>query len=158
MELLKTVIHELIKQPAKNERPEIPAQVTLANELLDVSQPAAIKLVESIQSLYGTKGNSSSQGTFELDGSFQFPRRFSSFINNEISDESFLELTIHSMNIIRNKAADKNFSTGGYIVFAYYIQNNQPFVITAMVKKKDGIQLTDLKPVTIQEVDIDEES
>lgn len=154
MELIKTVIHELIKQPAKNDTPEVPAQVSLANELLDVSQPAVIKLVESIQSVYGTKGNSSSQGTFELNGSFQFPTRFSKFLNNKINDTSFLQLTTHSMHIIRNKAADKNFATGGYIVFAYYKQNNQPFVIAAMVKKKDGIQLTNLKPETIQEVDL----
>jgi nucleoid-associated protein len=56
---------------------------------------------------------------------------------------------------LRNTASGKNFATGGYIVFAYYTQNQQAFVLTAMVKKKNGIKLDhQFKPESIQEVDL----
>ncbi|MEH6384881.1 MAG: nucleoid-associated protein [Colwellia sp.] len=155
MILLKAIIHELIKEPAKKGIPEIRANVAFAPELLDVKDQAAITLVESIQSLYGTKGNASSQGTFEFDESYNFPGQFSKFINSEIDDSTFLALTKHSMNNLRNTASSKNFATGGYIVFAYYTQDQKSFVLTAMVKKKNGIKLDHLfKPESIQEVDL----
>jgi nucleoid-associated protein len=153
--LQKAIIHELIKEPAKKNIPEIRASVAFAPELLDVKDQATITLVESIQSLYGTKGNASSQGTFEFDESYNFPGQFSQFIDSEITEASFLTLTKRSMNNLRNTASSKNFATGGYIVFAYYTQNQKAFMLTAMVKKKNGIKLDHrFKPETIQEVDL----
>jgi nucleoid-associated protein len=155
MELLQAVIHEFIKEPAKEGRPAIEAHYTEATEQLDVSEEPTVKLVESIRSLYGSKGNYSSQGTFDLADSAQtFPDNFATFVDSSGDDDAFLELTIQTMDNLVARSAPQNFATGGYIVFAHYTYGGQNYFLVAMVKKKDGITLVNLKPETIQEVDL----
>jgi nucleoid-associated protein len=154
MELLKSIIHELIKEPARDGNPAIDASIEEAEHLLDSSDDATVALVSNIHSLYGTKGNASSQGTFNEEGAFAFPVQFGSFIDSNGDDEAFRELTMYAMENLRESADGENFATGGYIVFAFYQQNNEEFFLAAMLKKKDGIRLQDLRPETIQEVDL----
>ncbi|MEP0174129.1 MAG: nucleoid-associated protein [Paraglaciecola sp.] len=155
MNLLQTVIHELIKEPAKEGRPAKGPEIVPASEQLDVTNEPTVKLVESIKSLYGSKGNYSSQGSFDIDDTAQtFPINFSTFIDSSGEDELFLKLTLQTMDNLVKESRSKNFATGGYIVFAHYEQGGQNFFLVAMVKKKDGITLVNLKPETIQEVDL----
>ena len=155
MQILQVVIHELIKEPARNGSPAIQAHFSEANELLDITHPATIKLVENIQKLYGTRGNYSSQGTFDLDNrSYTFPTDFREFADSSGDEDCFSVLSIKSMEALVEKSSQQNFATGGYIVFSHYEQNGQNFLLVAMVKKKDGITLIDLKPENIDQVDL----
>jgi len=155
MQLLQAVIHELIKVPAKGERAALGPDFIEAAEQLDVSDETTIVLIESIISLYGKKGSYSSQGTFDLTDTAQtFPPNFSSFIESTGDDDAFFGLTIQTMDNLVSKSSSENFATGGYIVFAHYMQSGQNYFLVAMVKKKDGITLVDLRPQTIQRVDL----
>lgn len=154
MELYKAVIHELVKEPGRDGSPAVPASIIEADSLLDSTNEPTVKLIESIQSLYGTKGNASSQGTFDFSGAYAFPGQFNDYIDSSGEDEDFLEMTMSAMNNLLREASGENFATGGYIVFAYYSQNGDEFVLGAMVKKRDGITLKDLVPETVQEVDL----
>ncbi|GGZ75263.1 nucleoid-associated protein [Paraglaciecola chathamensis] len=154
MELHKAVIHELVKEPAKGENNAIPASIIEAEDLLDSADEPTIKLIESIQSLYGTKGNASSQGTFDSNGAYTFPAEFNNYIDSNGEDNDFLKMTMNAMENLVKEAKDENFATGGYIVFAFYSQNGEEFVLGAMVKKRDGITLKNLVPETVQEVDL----
>jgi nucleoid-associated protein len=105
--------------------------------------------------LYGKKGNYSSQGTFDTASTTNtFPGHFATFIDSTGDNDEFFKLTIHTMDNLVEKSSDQNFATGGYIVFAHYTQGGQNFLLVAMVKKKDGITLVNLKPESIQEVDL----
>jgi nucleoid-associated protein len=155
MQLLQAVIHELVKVPAKDGRPAVGPNYIEAPEQLDISEEPTVKLIESIKSLYGNKGNYSSQGTFDIEDSSQtFPTNFSNFIESSGDDDSFLDLTIQTMDNLVSESSNENFATGGYIVFAHYMQTEQNYFLVAMVKKKDGITLVNLRPETIQEVDL----
>ncbi|WP_334030359.1 nucleoid-associated protein [Alteromonas sp. P256] len=154
MELHRAIIHELVKQPAKDGNPEVKAHYVEAEGLLDSTNELTIKLIESIQSLYGTKGNASAQGTFDRSGAYVFPERFNDFIDSAGEDDDFFNLTLDAMKSLVKEAKDENFATGGYIVFAFYTQNAEEFLLGAMVKKRDGIRLKNLVPETVQEVDL----
>ena len=154
MELISAVIHELVKEPARDNSPAIEANYVEAENLLDVSSVPTYELIRSIQALYGTKGNASSQGTFDTEGAFTFPDQFLDFIDSIGDSDAFLELSNAAMVNLVHSAKSENFATGGYVVFAYYKQNQSSFVLAAMVKKKDGISLVNLEPKSIQEVDL----
>lgn len=114
MELLQAVIHELVKEPAKDKRPAIGPTFDEASRQLDVTEEPTIKLVESIKSLYGKKGNYSSQGTFDLEDTSQtFPREFEEFTASTGDDDAFFELTIQTMKNLVSKSSSENFATGG---------------------------------------------
>lgn len=154
MQLQKAVIHELVKEPAKDGNPAIEAHVSEAEQLLDADNEATVHLVESIQGLYGTKGNSSSQGRFDFEGGYTFPEQLNQYIDSAGDDDSFLDMTLNAMANLVRESSSENFATGGYIVFAFYLQNGEEFVLAAMVKKRDGITLKNLVPETVQEVDL----
>jgi nucleoid-associated protein len=170
--LKHAVIHELIK-----ERREKDAETNAAKfddgPMLDVNAPPVVKLIESINKIYGRSGNSSSVGTFDNSES-NFPDEFGRYYTtqsdgsleqktpaeiNEISESAFRTLTLVAMKQLKNKSEKQPFATGGYIVFAHYTVDNvsddlQDMLLIAMVKKRDGIVLENLVPTTVQEVDI----
>lgn len=154
MELICAVIHELVKEPARDDVPAVEAHYIEAESLLDVTSVPTYELVKSIQSLYGTKGNASSKGTFETNGAYTFPSQFLDFVDSIGNDDAFLTLTNSAMVNLVEKSGGQNFATGGYVVFAYYQQSGHSYVLAAMVKKKDGISLVNLEPTVIQEVDL----
>ncbi|MBU1557267.1 MAG: nucleoid-associated protein [Gammaproteobacteria bacterium] len=154
MDLICAVIHELVKEPAREDSPAIEAHYVEAENLLDVTSEPTYELVKSIQSLYGTKGNASSKGTFETNGAYTFPTQFLSFVDSIGDDDAFLALTNSAMVNLVEKAGSQNFATGGYVVFAYYQQGGHGYILAAMVKKRDGISLVNLEPKVIQEVDL----
>ncbi|MDX3775137.1 nucleoid-associated protein [Chromatiaceae bacterium AAb-1] len=154
MDLICAVIHELVKEPARDNVPAVEAHYVEADNLLDVTSVPTYELVKSIQSLYGTKGNASSQGTFETNGAYTFPSQFLDFVDSIGDSDAFLTLTNSAMVNLVEKSSDQNFATGGYVVFAYYQQSGHGYVLAAMVKKKDGISLVNLEPRVIQEVDL----
>lgn len=172
MQLKHAVIHELIK-----ERREKDAETNVvkfdAGPLLDVEAAPVVKLIESINKIYGRSGNSSSVGTFDNSES-NFPDEFGRYyvaqtaepINDqtstdlhELSEQAFRGLTLVAMRQLKNKSEKQPFATGGYIVFAHYTVDNvsddlEDMLLIAMVKKRDGIVLENLVPTTVQEVDI----
>jgi nucleoid-associated protein len=154
MNLSKAIIHELIKEPARDDKPAVTPKIDDAKSLLDCTDKATISLIESIQSLYGTKGNASSQGVFSSEEEYRFPKQFAHFLTTNKNKENFVQLTMNAMRNLVFWSDKKPFATGGYMVFASYEQNGEDFFIAAMVKKKDGIRLVNLKPETIQEVDL----
>jgi nucleoid-associated protein len=115
----------------------------------------SLTLVESIRSLYGSRGNYSSQGSFDEESRTNtFPSQFGTFVDSSGDDDCFFQLSLDAMAQLVEKSSTQNFATGGYVLFAHYISRGQNFFIVAMVKKKDGITLTNLKPKNIQEVDL----
>lgn len=172
MHLKHAVIHELIKERREKDA-ETNAAKFDAGPLLDVAAAPVVKLIESINKIYGRSGNSSSVGTFDNSES-NFPDEFGRYYAaqsvepidgqtptelHELSEKAFRALTLVAMKQLKNKSEKQPFATGGYIVFAHYTVDNvsddlEDMLLIAMVKKRDGIVLENLVPTTVQEVDI----
>ena len=158
MELQKAIIHELVKDRRVKGEPKKAVEVEQGT-LLDVSETAVTSLINSILKIYGTKGNSSSQGTFNKEGSYTFPIHLDNFLKKD-SGFSFKDLSLGIMHNLKAEASKKNFATGGYIVFGHYKsrspkQAESEMLLVGMVKKKDGITLNaNMIPEAIQEVDL----
>lgn len=172
MHLKHAVIHELIKERREKDA-ETNAAKFDAGPLLDVTAAPVVKLIESINKIYGRSGNSSSVGTFDNSES-NFPDEFGRYYASqsvepidgqtpaelhELSEKAFRALTLVAMKQLKNKSEKQPFATGGYIVFAHYTVDNvsddlEDMLLIAMVKKRDGIVLENLVPTTVQEVDI----
>ncbi|MGR7921573.1 nucleoid-associated protein [Zobellella denitrificans] len=152
IEYKHVVIHHLRKESKK------PIQQPVIKENTLNSQSESVrKLVDGVMNLYGTKDNNAIFGTFaniqEERGSF--PREFEKFRAGTQKEADFISLTKTAMRSLQNKARDVNFASGGYILFASYCTDNKPFLLIAMIKHRDGIQLNDdLEPVGIQELDL----
>lgn len=172
MHLKHAVIHELIKERREKDSETNAVKFDLG-PLLDVEAAPVVKLIESINKIYGRSGNSSSVGTFDNSES-NFPDEFGRYFGvqsvepidgktpndiHELSEKAFRALTLVAMKQLKNKSEKQPFATGGYIVFAHYIVDNvsddlEDMLLIAMVKKRDGIVLENLVPTTVQEVDI----
>lgn len=155
MSLQQAIIHELIKERKQKDTP-MPSPEIKEGTLLVINDDAVSTLVDSVRSIYGTKGNSSAQGTFNVeDESYVFPSQIDEFI---AGNRDFTALSLSTMSNLRHSCKDKNLATGGYLIFGHYYStvagNEYDMLLIAMVKRKSGITLKDLVPEKIQEVDL----
>ncbi|KXS34072.1 MAG: nucleoid-associated protein [Idiomarina sp. T82-3] len=146
------VIHHLRKESKKPiEKP------ILRDATLNCESKAVRKLIDGVINLYGTKDNNAIFGTFAESPEEKgfFPASFEKFRSSNQSEQQFIDMTVTAMRSLQSKARDVNFASGGYILFASYTSDNKPFLLIAMIKQRDGIQLNDnLEPIGIQELDL----
>lgn len=149
MEIKQVVIHELLKESGTQE-----ADKHLAKKLLNTQSSLVEKLVIALDKLYGTKGNNAIYGTFSRqDTTNEFPDYTDQYIAEE-SDDHFLDLSWRCLAELVREARAQQSSTGGYIVFARY-KSNQDFLLIAMIKKKDGLNVNEnLEPEGVIEIDL----
>ncbi|AWB67527.1 hypothetical protein C2869_14235 [Saccharobesus litoralis] len=155
MSLQQVIIHELFKEKVKKGEVKKPTTYTLGS-LLDVTKEPVEALINSIIKVYGSKGNISAQGTFDHGEAQLFHTFVTRFMKGEITFEKFSKLT---MDKIVKEVKGLNFATGGYFVFSSYKStspntHDNDMLLIAIVKKKNGIELKDLEPHTIQTVDL----
>ena len=152
IEYKHAVIHHLRKESKKPiEKPVI------KDETLDSGSKSVQKLVDGVINLYGTKDNNAIFGTFSssLEERGFFPQSFEDFRSSEQTEEEFIEMTKVAMRSLQSKARDVNSASGGYLLFASYTSDNKPFLLIAMIKQREGIQLNEnLEPIGIQELDL----
>ncbi len=122
MELKKIVLHHIDKELKEK------ATLNCSTKLIIINDTVT-EFVEKLIKVYGAKNPS--QGTFE-DDEVNFP--FQTKARKYIEDDDFLKLTIESMDILKSKM-DINTTTGGYVIFIHYVQNQIDFLITAMMDK-----------------------
>lgn len=130
MELKKIVLHHINKELKEK------ATLNCSTKLITIND-TVIEFVEKLIKVYGAKNPS--QGTFEEDET-NFP--FQTKAKKYIEDDDFLKLTTESMDILKSKM-DINTTTGGYVIFIHYVQNQVDFLITAMMDKSAHYTNTD---------------
>lgn len=130
MELKKIVLHHIDKELKEK------ATLNCSTKLIKINSTVT-EFVEKLIKVYGAKNPS--QGTFEED-EINFP--FQTKAKKYIDDDDFLKLTVESMDILKSKM-DINTTTGGYVIFIHYEQNQVDFLITAMMDKSAHYTNTD---------------
>lgn len=152
MNLNQVVIHELVKEQHKNIKKSIIKKV-----LLPVDNQIVQKLVSGVANLYGKKNNSAHYGIFnEAEEAEYFPEYFDKYQDiNPTTDKSFLAITQIAMKRLEHYAGTSSASSGGYMLFANYTNEQGNFFLAAMLKKKAGITLNDdLVPTALDEIDL----
>ena len=130
MELKKIVLHHIDKELKEK------ATLNCSTKLIKINSTVT-EFVEKLIKVYGAKNPS--QGTFE-DDETNFP--FQTKAKKYIEDDDFLKLSVESMDILKSKM-DINTTTGGYVIFIHYQQNQIDFLITAMMDKSAHYTNTD---------------
>ncbi|EEY6226392.1 TPA: nucleoid-associated protein [Escherichia coli] len=156
MEIKQVIVHELIKEAKKDFDFSKPYQ--LRSTPLDKTNPIVIKLIQDISSLYGTKGNSAHYGVFKEEKTEQgpVPSIFEEYSQSEDNiNEKFVPFSIEVMKQLVKKAKEQPWSSGGFIVFCDYIVNNNKFFLIAMIKKKNGVTISNkLEPEEMIHLDL----
>lgn len=148
MEIKQVVIHELIKKSGTTT-----VDTHSADKLLNIDLPLVNELVVELDKLYGTKDNNAIYGTFSRENvTNEFPSYTDRYQKNE-SDDLFLALSVRCLHELAREASAKPSSTGGYIVFARY-KGKYDYLLIAMIKDKQGLQVNNLEPVSVTSIDL----
>lgn len=144
------IVHELVKD---QNRAIVKEEQKISQDLLLVSDPDVIALVNRIQEIYGTRENSCDYGIFSAGGrEGRFPQSYKTFVDDA---DSFRDLTHTFMRELITEADKEDWSTGGYVVCADYALNGQDFLTIAMIKKSKEFRFTEtLKPQQITAINL----
>lgn len=165
MEVVKLTIHELVKESSKRKDPKKPIIIPHNNygTLLDVTNENSKKLLQELNKIYGKKDSSATYGTFSReqlnDGKISanpFPSTVDSYIKNDAyEDTSFYEMTEIAMGQFLREAKNQEFATGGYVVFSHYKVETFNFIMIAMIKGTEGLNINSkLEIERIDEIDL----
>lgn len=148
----KVVIHELIKEQHRPIRPS-----HLRSAVLQSTNEVVTKLVDGILSLYGKRNSAAHYGTFREDlGRGVFPDKFETYANTSSpGSDDFLNLTKVAMAELYKTAEQSMPSSGGYILFVDYSNQQNHYFLIAMIKQTEGITLSQqLEPEELQQLDL----
>lgn len=152
IEINKVVIHELVKeqhQPMK--------KPNLRDKVLDTESEPVQKLVAGVVGLYGQRNNSAQYGIFRKDmESNAFPEAFGKYVKLMTpGDTAFMDLTLLAMEALRKRAELIQSASGGYMLYADYVNARKRYFLVAMIKQKDGITLSEhLEPEELTQLDL----
>jgi nucleoid-associated protein len=161
MHLHNVIVHQIHKEQNSN---EVAIHFAPHGEL-DCEDVYVEDLVSAIKKAYDRTG-SISWGAFEDDPDiYPFKSKLIQFVQSDDDtknikrgeDSHFIKLSKFIVKALKGKIEDKPFATGGYIVVAYYSddESQTPRFLIAMVKDKQGVTFdADLRVVEIQQIDL----
>lgn len=144
MDLKYAIVHDLRKQAG-----QLTSTVNLRNDLLNVSQ----SLTNLFESLHGAYQRKSIKGFGQFDSdteSYRFSTQLKEF-KEDATGEKFVEFSKKSMALLRTSIASQNFSTGGYVLFIWFVDDEQSYLFITLLRQTVGCVITD-------NLDIDEAS
>lgn len=145
------VVHELIKDMHSSI-----TRVKTAPKELDIDNEVVIALVDQIVEMIGSRAGAASFGVFDAGPSK--PQIAGDLINycrsSSAPSKSFLNLSNDCMKALKDYAEKESLATGGYLLFADYKKRGNQFLLMAMIKQRVGITIENLKPRSIQELEL----
>ncbi len=131
MEIKHIALHQIIR--FENEIPKL----NCSNHLLDSENPVVVDFIESLVKSFGRKGPT--YGRFE-DDEVNYP--FQKHVKEYRKNHEFLNFSVNAMKIIKAKIQVPK-ATGGYVIFAHYIEKQIDFMVTAMLNKSAQFAVDD---------------
>ena len=127
------IIHEVKKQVGSE------SQIRFSEEEISINEIAK-SFIEQVREVYN-KRTGRYNGIFNSDTlNYPFQVKLGSFIESEAS---FLELSKQSMRILKKSIDKQTLATGGYIIFSFYKQSNQDFLMVIMLHDKESYVIDD---------------
>nr|WP_319393453.1 nucleoid-associated protein [uncultured Desulfobacter sp.] len=130
MEIEYAIVHDL--QKLKGGQPTIKHR----EELLPKTEGLST-LFTNLHSLYHRKVTKG-LGRFDKDTkTFRFSTFLDIFINSN-NGQSFIDFTKASLNLLKDRIANENLATGGYLLFISYIENVDRFIFITILRQTTG--------------------
>ncbi|MCZ5395326.1 nucleoid-associated protein [Citrobacter braakii] len=156
MDIKQVIVHELLKETKQDFNFANP--YNLRTTPLDKTNQIVVKLIKEVSDLYGTKGNSAHYGVFKEDPTEQgpIPAKFENYSQSEQNSiNEFVPFSVDVMKQLVKKAKEEPWSSGGFIVFCDYSINNSRFFLITMIKKKNGVTISNkLEPEEMIHLDL----
>lgn len=133
MDIKHIIVHSIEKEQHQD-RADI--KVHLREDELPVNDKVTA-LLDGVRDVYTNK---TGKAFGELGEGRFFSRELKRLCDDEIE---FLEFTNVAMNELKGHLAAQPLATGGYILFADYVMNNQQYFMVVMLKSKDGLSFDD---------------
>lgn len=130
MELSKLIIHEIKKESESNV-----VELDLSNELVPINDDS-IALVNSLSSAY--KSDKILYAIFNEEEGKYFPEKFSEFRASGRSENDFVLFTRNVTGNLETIIRPIRFATGGYLIYAEYIENTISFISVFFVRDVEG--------------------
>ena len=130
MEITKIIIHEL-----KKERESDQVELILSEELTPNIE-ASISLVTALSETY--KGDRVLYAVFDESEGKYFPEKFIEYRNSERTNQNFIDFTRLVIGNLETIIQPIAFATGGYFVFAEYLENGHNFVSVFLIRDVEG--------------------
>ncbi|AMQ88328.1 nucleoid-associated protein [Marinobacter sp. LQ44] len=110
--------------------------------LLDINDDL-LELVGSLRKLYSNKTGRGYGEFIDDQDNFPFSRRLSQYLD-ETDDLDFLTFSKLAMSILEAKIKDVRLATGGYVLFAEYVdEDGSHSLIVASIKDRPGLAFDD---------------
>ncbi|MFM4908710.1 nucleoid-associated protein [Aeromonas dhakensis] len=167
MELRKLIIHELVKESVRSSddsrKKVLPKPKINPGSLLNVEEKNSVTLVTELNKLYGKRDNSAIYGTFSREqledgvpSANDYPASVDLYIKNDDYDDAlFKAMTLNAMGQLLRESSDQEFATGGYIVFSHYFIESNDYILIAMIKGAEGLNINSkLEIESIKEIDL----
>lgn len=130
MELKKIIIHELIK-----ERESTEIELILSEALVPNNEDS-IALVEALSNTY--RSDRILYAIFDDSEGKYFPEKFNQYRESERTNQNFINFTRQVIGNLEGIIQPVIFATGGYFVFAEYIENGHNFISVFLIRDVEG--------------------
>ncbi|QRX82262.1 nucleoid-associated protein [Glaciimonas sp. PAMC28666] len=151
MEVLQAVAHFLNKSREEKDR-KTPSTLRLRETLLPINDKVTT-LITTLRQLYNEKSGHGYGVFHENLDVYPFSGQLS---GHGTADWNFLHFTKRAMGFLQSKIEDVTFATGGYILFADYVENGEIFLLIASLKNRPGFVFDDALELADQEhIDLD---
>ncbi|GAB6140900.1 hypothetical protein JCM14076_16290 [Methylosoma difficile] len=153
MEIINSIAHKIIKHKREKDKSNVEAEVQLRDDIFDPANEKVVTLIEALLKIYKGK----TFGSFETDTkNHPFQLWAKNLYAEDYSKQVFIELTVSTVSRIKYFIEKENFATGGFLVFVHYRDNNQTYLMIAMIKDKGGLTFTPNMELTdVQHIDLE---
>ncbi|MBM9514993.1 nucleoid-associated protein [Desulfogranum marinum] len=135
MELEYAIVHDLRKEVGL--APTVNPRQALLGESESLSN-----LFQSLHGLYKKKATKGF-GRFDTDTeTFRFSTHLNNFLD-EGTGQSFIDFTLTSLNILKDRISTENLARGGYVLFISYKEEEESFVFITVLRQTIGCVITD---------------
>ena len=134
MELNKIIIHELKKESGTNE-----TELIRSDELSEINDNS-VGLVSALNNSYNS--DKILYAVFDKSEGKYFPEKFQEYKDSPQSDEEFISFTRNVIGNLETLIKPVNLATGGYFVFAEYINNTNNFLGVFLIRDTEGKTLS----------------
>jgi len=157
MDIINSIAHKIIKEQIKDKQESgkspVEAEVQYRDDVFDPANQKVITLIEALLKIYKT---GKTFGSFDTDTDNHPFQLWVKDLSAGDSKQVFIELTRKAVNRIKIHIEKENFSTGGYLVFVHYRDNNLTYFLVVMIKDKGGLTFTsDMELTDVQQIDMD---
>lgn len=130
MELKKLVIHELFKESESKD-----VTLDFSDNIIEIDNNS-IGFVKALSAAY--QSDKILYAIFDDSEGKYFPEKFNEYRNSDRNEEEFVSFSRNVLGNLEALISPVTFATGGYFIFAEYLDNGRNFVGVFLIRDTEG--------------------